>query len=288
MPLGLVECSYCHRLFTQDNRHNHGNIKLGKRFFCLSECFPEPRTKRIAFYCEQCGKQIYRTPAQVSPHNFCSHSCSAIFFNTFRWGPPKLINILTDKERRRRRLAGSRLGGKNRWLNYQSKYTRDFVLNELRLFKLQHDRVPTKRELNKLYQPTKKHFGSWNKAIEAAGLEPNPVKFAKQHIANDGHHCNSLAEKIIDDYLSEHSIFHERHVSYPEGNYTADFKVGDILIEFFGLAGELKSYDRIVKIKKRLIKKYKLKTIEIYPKDLFPRNKLSLKFRQLFLYKWTF
>ena len=41
-------------------------------------------------------------------------------------------------------------------------------------------------------------FGTWNNAISAAGYKPNPVMFARHHIASDGHRCDSLAEKIIE------------------------------------------------------------------------------------------
>lgn len=57
------------------------------------------------------------------------------------------------------------------------------------------------------------------------------------------HFCDSIAEKLIDDYLFEKDINHTRNIPYPEGTYTADFKIGTKLIDFFGLAGEHKRYD---------------------------------------------
>lgn len=132
-----------------------------------------------------------------------------------------------------------------------------------------------KREMYSIYKATRRYFGTWNNAIIAAGFEPNPVLFAKHHIANDGHICDSLAEKIIDDYLSERKIKHERSIPYPEGSYTADFKIGKKIVEYFGLAGEHKRYDELKEIKQRMVKRYKLKLIEIYPKDLFPVHNLE-------------
>lgn len=107
-----------------------------------------------------------------------------------------------------------------------------------------------------------------------AGFEPNPVMFAKKHIANDGHKCDSLAEKIIDDWLYARRIPHEINVPYNKNNMTADFRVNGILIEFLGLHGKLHSYDRLVKVKKKLWKENRLEVIEIYPHHLFPKNKL--------------
>ncbi|OGE30853.1 hypothetical protein A2631_04165 [Candidatus Daviesbacteria bacterium RIFCSPHIGHO2_01_FULL_44_29] len=51
--------------------------------------------------------------------------------------------------------------------------------------------------------------------------------------------------------------------------YSADFRIGDKLIEFFGLAGEHTRYDELREIKLNLVKKYKLPLLEIYPKDLY-------------------
>lgn len=48
-----------------------------------------------------------------------------------------------------------------------------------------------------------------------------------------------------------------------------------VFIEFFGLAGELSTYDRAKKQKEKVAAQYKLKVIALYPKDLFPRNKLN-------------
>jgi hypothetical protein len=114
--------------------------------------------------------------------------------------------------------------------------------------------------LIKIYKPVRKHFGTWNNVIRAAGFEPNPVMFANKHIANDGHKCDSLAEKIIDDWLYARKIEHKINVSYP-GNcgFTVDFKVGDYWVEFFGLSGEHKRYDELKEKKLKLIIKFNLR-----------------------------
>jgi len=100
--------------------------------------------------------------------------------------------------------------------------------------------------------------------------------FAKKYIANDGHKCDSLAEKIIDDWLTARKIKHKINVPYPENkSFTADFVVNGKWIEFFGLDGELRSYDQLKKRKLNLVKKHHLKLIAIYPQDLFPKCKLN-------------
>lgn len=128
------------------------------------------------------------------------------------------------------------------------------------------------------YSAARDRFGSWNKAIVAAGFDPNPVKFAKKYFANDGHFCDSLTEKIIDDWLDEKNIKHERNIKYP-GNpkLTADFVTKHYWIEFFGLFGEMEDYDALIREKQKLARRYKLPLVELYPKDLFPVSHLSEK-----------
>ena len=132
-----------------------------------------------------------------------------------------------------------------------------------------------------IYKPARIAFGTWNKAVKAAGFKPNQLKFTHKYIANDKHVCDSLAEKIIDDWLFARKINHLRNFPYP-GNqrFTVDFKVNDYWIEFFGLSGQLKRYDELKSLKIARAKKNHLKLIKIFPKDLFPDNHLdkTLKF----------
>lgn len=148
------------------------------------------------------------------------------------------------------------------------------IIAEIRKFYKRERRIPFKEEFPH-YNASQERFGSWNKAIKAAGFEPNPVKFSKKYIAKDGHICDSLSEKIIDDWLYLENIEHQRNVSYPNSRYTADFLINRKFVEFFGLTGEIKQYDKNMKLKEKLAKKYKIKLIKILPKDLSSINKLS-------------
>lgn len=133
-----------------------------------------------------------------------------------------------------------------------------------------------------LYHVARKLYGTWNNAIKAAGFEPNPVMFANRQVAKDGHECDSLAEKMIDDYLFDMGIQHERNCPYPEGDYTADFKIQNKFVEYFGLAGELTKYDELVAIKKSIAAKHKMNLLEIYPKILYRKNGLEDIFKSNF------
>lgn len=159
-----------------------------------------------------------------------------------------------------------------------SKYTREIVIEIITEFYKKHERIPVKKELYGCYRVARKYFGTWNKAIEAAGYKPNPVMFSNKYIAKDGDKCDSLAEKIIDDYLSRRNIKHIRNFPYPGNDgFKVDFKVEDNWIEFFGLSGQLKSYDQIERRKLKLTKKLGINLIKIYPEDLFPIGKLDKK-----------
>jgi len=73
-----------------------------------------------------------------------------------------------------------------------------------------------------------------------------------------------------------HGIAHENEPRYSEGNYRADFAIGGIFIEFFGLARNA-DYDTKTKLKQKLCRKHGIKLISIFPKDLISQKKLENK-----------
>jgi hypothetical protein len=126
-------------------------------------------------------------------------------------------------------------------------------------------------------------FGSWlNALIQSSVLENGTRKTARgiQTIAIDGHVCLSLGEKTIDDYLYSKGVIHSKEPRYPEGNYRADFLVGNTFVEYFGLAGN-EEYDNKTTLKKKICQKHNLKLISIYPADLVSLKKLENKLKPL-------
>lgn len=124
----------------------------------------------------------------------------------------------------------------------------------------------------------KETFGSWFKAMSVTGALPDGVQRTSRGIrclAKDGHECDSLSEKRIDDWLSENGIDHEREPEYPQhdkfnptGRRRADWKVGDgTFVEYFGMKGK-DDYDQKSEEKRRLAENAHIDLIEIYPKDL--------------------
>lgn len=154
---------------------------------------------------------------------------------------------------------------------HKGKYTKNILLQKIKDFFKKEGRIPLKREFN-MWGEYRRYFKSWNEAVLLAGFKPNEVIFSKKFISKDGHTCDSFAETIIDDWLYQNSIFHERNVPYRNTKMTADFGIGNVRIEYFGLVGEIQAYDQIIQRKKILSEKEDLKLVEIYPNDLFSRN----------------
>jgi hypothetical protein len=226
----------------------------------------------------KCKKVFVRRIYQISKHTYCSHSCAVTVNNKIHPRNPGEIKICAycGKEFKSREKYCSRkckdLGG---------TVSRSELLSKIKKFVEKNNRIPYKWEIGH-YSAIRGRFGTWNKAIETAGFKPNPVMFARKYIAKDGDRCDSLAEKIIDDYLSKRNIKHIRNFPYP-GNrgFTVDFKVGENWIEFFGLSGELKRYDELKKEKLKLAKGFGIKVVKLFPKDLFPIGKLEQKLNLL-------
>jgi len=78
----------------------------------------------------------------------------------------------------------------------------------------------------------------------------------------DGHYVKSKMEKAVDDFLYSHGILHEVYPTIPYSHYTADFKVGDVYIEVWGLKGR-KDYDEEMEKKIEHYRRYSLKLISI-------------------------
>jgi hypothetical protein len=272
--LGEVICFRCGKIFLKQNRHINENKKLSHKFYCSTKCQSLFKNQQKVIVCEnpKCRNRFTRKLRLISLHNFCSRSCSTSVNNSRH---PKRLKVV-------KHCAYC----KNPIITWGRKYcsllcrdkniaiSEEEIISRIKNFFALYKRIPLKSEF-KHNKTARKRFGTWNNAILAAGFLPNPVLFAKRQVALDGHMCDSLAEKIIDDFLSQRNIIHKRNYPYPEGTYTADFKIGESIVEFFGLSGEHKRYDQLKYLKKQIAKKYSINLIEIYPKDLFPKNNLA-------------
>jgi len=279
MKLIKVKCAFCGKgFFRRPGRINEAK-KFGWNQYCSKECQNKSQLRGVERKCANpaCHKMVYRLPSELRKSKsglvFCSQSCATSFNNSKfpkRKAKVKICNYCGKK------FKGEGVKYCSKKCQVQAQIiTKAKIIELIKGFYKINKRIPLKRESH-YYNAARLRFGSWNKAVESAGFEPNPILFAKKYIANDGHKCDSLSEKIIDDWLTARKVEHKRNISYPENKFlTVDFVTKNYWIEFFGLAGEVKNYDRLLKEKQKLAKKYKLPLIEIYPKDLFPVNCLS-------------
>jgi hypothetical protein len=289
-----VSCSHCHKEFRKSMGRVNEARKFGWKFYCSLKCQFQSRLTGVHYVCQKCGKKVWRTPketrASKSQRFFCSSSCAAMFNNKIRVRYSKNLGRYYGVNEEYKLCAAENC--KNQLKTRSSKYCsracanaqlkklpeqfKKEILSKIQGFYKTEQRIPLKSEMYGIYKPARRMFGNWNKAIEAAGFSPNPVMFAKKYVARDGHVCDSLAEKIIDEWLYAKKIPHLRSVPYSKENrITCDFVVGKYFIEFFGLEGYHRGYMKQVEKKRKLAKKLKLKLIELKPADIFPKNNLA-------------
>ena len=235
---------------------------------------------------ESCGNKFYRVKHAILEHNFCSQSCAAIINNQRYPKWPKRYCAVCKKEFKNRdsEYCSSKCGWSVNKACHLPKYTRDQIIQKIQKAAGKLGRVPAKRELKHISDKCAGIFGSWNKAIEATGLEPHRSHDHRMYRrmktkAKDGHVCDSISEAIIDNWLMENKIPHTRDAKYPTTNHKADWAIrnGKVFVEYFGLAKDSPRYDRGIKLKKRLCKRSGVKLVEIYPRDLYPAILLSAK-----------
>lgn len=286
MPLGTVICQTCGKNFLKDIRHINENNKLGHKFYCSLNCQSSSKKKQqIELTCENpnCRKKFMRNSWEVSSRNFCSQECTGYF------------TALRNREYRRIlkycSCCGKRISPRSIYCSNHCS-TRARQLPKEQLIKMLHKttnqlgRSPTRREF-RYYHSCISRFGSWNQALITAGLNPHRslnqrMYRRRQCKALDGHICNSVSELIIDNWLYNHHIDHEKEVPYPEGKFTSDWGISPtIFVEYFGLANDSIRYDKEIKKKQEICQKYGINLIEVYPKDLFPEISLNRIFAQI-------
>ncbi|HSW88974.1 MAG TPA: hypothetical protein VLG12_07460 [Candidatus Saccharimonadales bacterium] len=275
MLLTALNCSQCEIIIYRSKQRINESKKFGWLIYCSSVCKSLAKTSQKLLQCENplCKKSFLRSLKEIKKvkHFYCSRTCAVTINNTKfpkRQAVSRLCYFCSTAFIGKEKYCSKDCKNKGQTINKES------IIEALQQFYRTNERIPVKREFSQS-RAAYCRFGSWNNAIIAAGFDPNPVLFAKKHIAKDGHKCDSLAEKIIDDWLFKRTITHERSVPYGQDHMTADFKINDIFIEFLGLKGVSKVYDRNLLRKSLFWEKHGLKVVTIYPRDLFPKNNLE-------------
>jgi len=274
-----IFCTNCKkRIYRSIGRMNE-NLKLRHNFYCSKKCEFQYKSKKQLLVCENCGEFFTRSPHAFSPHNYCSRSC-AVMVNNKKHSKRKaeFKTCMSCGRQFKKSMGNLKFCSIKCRVEAKRKYTPEQLIDIIKLTAQELKRVPAKREL-KIARACEISFGSWNNAIIAAELQPNRSHSQRMYKcinakALDGHLCDSISEVIIDNWLTANKIPHERNILYPGTNHKADWSVNfgnrNIFIEYFGLANDSPRYDRSVRKKKLICEKYKLKLIEIYPRDLYP------------------
>lgn len=113
-----------------------------------------------------------------------------------------------------------------------------------------------------------------------AGVKMRRAGFGRKRKCPDGHIVDSQWEYAVDRWLHEHGIDHEIHPTVPwwkggRSPQRADFKVGDIYIEVWGVINN-RSYNQ-----KRQSKIEKFQSLDIQLIEIFPHHVLSNDFSSL-------
>ena len=276
--MSKVLCSYCEKEVERSLGRINESKKEGWKTYCSPICQSKSKNIQTTCVCSnpKCGVTFKRQRNQYikSKLHFCSLRCACII-NNKRF--PKKVAVI-----KKCAFCGKSFKGNLKYCSSVCRYrdpivTKKQIIIFIKNFVSKNNRIPFKKEYRH-YNATRNRYGTWNYAVEAAGFEPNPVMFANKHIAKDGHKCDSLSEKIIDDWFYSKNIEHEINVKYPGKNgFTADFKVGNWWVEFFGLEGGFKKYDVVKNRKLKIAKKFNLKLIDLHPGELFPKSNIEKK-----------
>lgn len=272
----IARCSYCDKVVSRSTGRFNESEKFEWRTYCSLKCLGLSRRTGKVMTCSRkgCNNTFIRLPSDLkkSKNYYCSLSCVAVVNNSKRILKPK----------GKCKCCGNYLKSGKLYCSRECKdkceiITKEEIIKFIKYFQRREGRIPFKVEYEH-YHAARDRFGNWNRAIIASGFEPNPVMFANRHIAKDGHECDSLTEKIIDNWLFRRGIEHKRSIPYPSNDkFTCDFMVNDRWIEFFGLRGEHKRYDELRKRKLQLARRLNIKLIEIFPGDVFSKGGLEKK-----------
>lgn len=288
-----VSCKNCKTPIYRSTGRFNENLKFGWNFYCSRKCEYQYKTKKQILMCENCGKVFGRTPKEISPHNYCSQSCAAIV-NNKRYPKRHLKPRFKICAQCNKEFSKSIYNKKYCSLECRKEaewHTREKLLTIIKNIAQKLGRVPSRRETGGIDKSCRKFFGTWNKAIIAAGFSPNRSHSQRMYkrvnaIAKDGHLCDSISETIVDDWLAKNKIPHERNINYPNAHHKADWGIKlenqVIFVEYFGLADDSPRYDRAIKEKIDICNKNYLNLIPIYPNDLYPKERLDANLKEKF------
>lgn len=131
-------------------------------------------------------------------------------------------------------------------------------------------------------------FGSWAHMLEVAGLlsARQRGRGGHQSIATDGHHCLSLGERAICEYLTKNGVEHSKEPLYPHheklnpnGLMRGDFLVHGTVIEFAGMMSN-EEYAERMSNKQKLAKLSNISWLKLEASSLIDLEEMLQKIRE--------
>jgi len=133
-------------------------------------------------------------------------------------------------------------------------------------------RRPDRKTIKWLYE-------SWLSLLVESGVLADgtrPTSRCTQCIASDGHACLSIGEKTVDDFLTAHQVAHEHEPIYPGGRFRGDWRVGEAIVEYVGLAGDA-AYDEKAAAKARECADAGVRLVALYAEGVADPRRLADK-----------
>lgn len=176
-------------------------------------------------------------------------------------------------------------------------YSKEFLISEIKRFIETYDFIPSANvfRATKGYPSTKAYkriWGSFTDCIISLGLEPVCFQiknaFSKRVLSKDNHICFSQEEFMVDNYLHERQIAHDKEIYYPlskkyncNKKKRCDFLIRTsngvlVYIEYAGLINK-EAYFQKLKEKIELCKELSINLIVIYPWQLRQLDKIILE-----------
>jgi len=296
-----IKCACCGKEYEKEIKKYNYAEKMGWRHVCSKKCSNELSKTGNISKCSQCGKEIYITPSlkrkSKSGLLFCSRRCSCIHKNTGRKRTDSEKEKISNSLRRKDRDKICIVCGKPFHAKKNSSiccsvdcgyikrfgvkpYLKEEVICIVKDLITQLGETPSSKLDRRLCFSSKKYWGGWNKMMASLGYKPNTQWVSKKNLkCKDGHKADSISEMIVDDWFFEKGIKHERRKPYPESKCDCDFYLPDfnVWIEYFGLKGEHKEYDRNISKKLEIANKHNIILISLTSKDIYPENKICEK-----------
>lgn len=310
MRMGKTNCNYCNKEYERPVKRINAALKNGTKQYCCQECNSKDKARIAGIEirnCTICSKEIRadrgRQENTTSGKLYCSRLCysKADSFGHKKSEESKRKASESIKRTCRRKgltvyeekscpVCGVVFRAKNKTcsnvcglklkLGYEiTKEDLDKFLTDIRS---QTDIAPsTKMIPRRYYSSVKRHYESWNKAMKIFGFVLNTQWVSRKCLScKDGHVAHSISEMVVDNWLYDNGIKHERFKRYPGSRRDCDFYLPDSgqWVEYFGLKGETKEYDKGIEEKRVMAKEHGLQLVELTCDDLFPSIKIKEKF----------